>query len=98
MQSFIEAAPKTTSPNAASFQKALSNSMAVMMNDSTPVYNNIDKDFAAQMIPHHQSAVDMAKVYLQYGKEKNLTTLSQNIVSSQTEEIAWLKTWLAKNM
>jgi uncharacterized protein (DUF305 family) len=97
MESFISKAPKTTSSNAADFQKALNGSMAAMMSDSTPLYNDIDKDFAAQMIPHHQSAVDMAKAYLAYGQESSLRTLCQNIVNSQTQEINWLKEWLAKN-
>jgi uncharacterized protein (DUF305 family) len=97
MQEFISKAPKAQSSNSAEFQKALNGSMMAMMNDNITVYNDIDKDFATQMIPHHQSAVDMAKAYLQYGKEPGLTSLCQNIISSQEKEINWLKEWLAKN-
>ncbi len=97
MQEFIAGAPATASPDAADFQKALNESMMAMMNDSSAVQNNIDKDFAAQMIPHHQSAVDMANAYLKYGKEPKLVTLCKNIVGSQTKEISWLKDWLNKN-
>jgi len=97
MQEAISKAPKTTSPNSADFQKALNGSMMAMMGDSTIVYNDIDKDFAAQMIPHHQSAVDMAKAYLEYGKAASLRTLSQNIIASQTTEITWLKQWLSQH-
>jgi uncharacterized protein (DUF305 family) len=97
MQEFISKAPKTTSSNSADFQKALNGSMMAMMDDNTTIYNHIDKDFAAQMIPHHQSAADMAKAYLQYGQETSLKTLCQNIISSQTKEINWLKEWLTKN-
>ncbi|HEX8377291.1 MAG TPA: DUF305 domain-containing protein, partial [Pedobacter sp.] len=97
LQDFISKAAKTTSSNSADFQKALSHSMMAMMSDKTTIYNDIDKDFAAQMIPHHQSAVDMAKAYLQYGKETSLTTLCQNIISSQEKEIGWLKGWLEAN-
>jgi uncharacterized protein (DUF305 family) len=96
MQEFILKAAKTTSSNSSEFQKALQQSMMVMMNDNTTIYNDIDKDFAAQMIPHHQSAVDMAKAYLQYGQEKSLTTLCRNIINSQEKEINWLKEWLHK--
>ena len=96
MQEYVSNLEKTASANSAEFQKALHNSMKAMMNDNTTIYNNIDKDFAAQMIPHHQSAVDMAKVYLEYGQEERLRTLCQNIINSQTKEINWLKEWLAK--
>ena len=97
MQNFISKAAKTKSSNAAEFQKALNQSMTEMMNNNGTVYNDIDKDFAAQMIPHHQSAVDMAEAYLAYGKETSLKTLCQNIIRSQKTEIAWLKEWLDKN-
>jgi uncharacterized protein (DUF305 family) len=97
MQAFISKPSKTVSANSVEFQKALDNSMMSMMNSKTTTYNNRDKDFAAQMIPHHQSAVDMAKAYLQYGEEASLKTLCQNILKSQTKEINWLKDWLAKN-
>jgi len=94
MQAFISKHTKTKSSNSAGFQKALNGSMMAMMNSKTAIYNDIDKDFAAQMIPHHQSAVDMAKVYLKYGREAGLITLCQNIISSQEKEINWLKEWL----
>jgi uncharacterized protein (DUF305 family) len=97
MEEFISKSPKTSSENSAEFQKALNGSMMAMMNDSTTIYNDIDKDFAAQMIPHHQSAVDMAKAYLEYGRDKSLRMLCENIISSQTKEITWLKDWLVKN-
>ncbi|TDH26942.1 DUF305 domain-containing protein [Segetibacter sp. 3557_3] len=97
MQDFMSKAPKATSPNSAAFQKALSQSMSAMMAANTTIYNDIDRDYAAQMVPHHQSAVDMAKAYLEYGKETSLTTLCQNIINSQTKEINWLKGWLDKN-
>ncbi|RYZ30909.1 MAG: DUF305 domain-containing protein [Chitinophagaceae bacterium] len=96
MQEFIAKAAKTKSPNAEQFQKALNQSMMAMMNDKPTIYNDIDKDFAAQMVPHHQSAVDMAKAYLEFGQEQSLKTLCENIVRSQTSEIAWLNKWLAK--
>jgi uncharacterized protein (DUF305 family) len=97
MQEFISKAAKTKSSNSEDFQSALHHSMMAMMGDNTTIYYDIDKDFAAQMIPHHQSAVDMAKAYLQFGQEKSLTTLCRNIISSQEKEINWLKEWLAKN-
>ena len=97
MQGFISKAPETSSSNSAGFQKALNGSMTAMMNDNTTIYNDIDKDFAAQMIPHHQSAVDMAEAYLKFGHDPGLRSLCRNIINSQAKEIDWLKEWLAKN-
>ncbi len=97
MQDVISESSKTTSSNSAAFQEALNSSMMSMMNDNIIIYNNIDKDFAAQMIPHHESAVDMAKAYLEYGQESGLRTLCQNIITSQSKEINWLRDWLSRN-
>jgi len=55
-------------------------------------------DFALMMIPHHQSAIDMARAYLDSGEnDPELTKLSQEIVAAQESEIAFLRAWLAKN-
>ena len=97
MQNFISQSKNTQSVNSAAFQKALQNSMAVMMSGHIKIYNDIDKDFAAQMIPHHQSAVDMANAYLKFGNDPGLKTLSQNIIDSQAKEIDWLQLWLNNN-
>lgn len=55
-------------------------------------------DFALMMIPHHQSAIDMAKAYLASGEnDPELTALSNEVIAAQEKEIAFLKGWLAKN-
>src|SRR6185369_17968782 len=46
-----------------------------------------DRDFAAMMIPHHQGAVDMAKVELQFGTDPVLRRLAQAIIVEQLQEI-----------
>ncbi|MEC5156297.1 DUF305 domain-containing protein [Chryseobacterium sp. MP_3.2] len=78
------------------FQQALNQSMAAMMNKEIKIYNDSDKDYAAQMIPHHQSAVEMAKAYLKFGKNPQLLKLSEDIIRAQNTEIAELQNWLAK--
>lgn len=87
---------KEISPDTKVFHQELNQSMGAMMSKEIKIYNDIDKDYAAQMIPHHQSAVDMAKVYLKYGKEKVLLQLCSDIVKTQTTEIAQLKEWLSR--
>jgi uncharacterized protein (DUF305 family) len=56
-----------------------------------------DKDFVAGMIPHHQGAVDMARVELQYGKDPQLRKLARDIIQSQDEQIAFMKSWQARH-
>lgn len=53
-----------------------------------PPTGDPDRDFAAMMIPHHQGAIDMAKVQLQYGKDPRLRRLAQGIIVEQAQEIA----------
>ena len=55
-------------------------------------------DFAAMMIPHHQSAIDMAKAYLASGEnDPELTKLAKDIIAAQESEIEFLEKWLAEN-
>jgi len=71
----------------------------MMKNMSAPPYTgNTDKDFVAHMIPHHQGAIDMAKVELKYGKDPDMKRLANNIIKAQNEEIAYMKKWQAKHV
>ncbi len=48
---------------------------------------NPDSDFAAMMIAHHEGAIEMAKVELQYGTDPRLRRLAQGIIVTQQSEI-----------
>jgi uncharacterized protein (DUF305 family) len=49
------------------------------------------------MIPHHQGAIDMAEIVLKYGKDPETRKLAEEIVKTQTAEIAFMREWLAKH-
>jgi uncharacterized protein (DUF305 family) len=55
---------------------------------------NPDRDFAAMMIPHHQGAIDMAKVELIYGRDPVLRRLAQGIIVAQQQEIELMQRYL----
>jgi uncharacterized protein (DUF305 family) len=55
---------------------------------------NSDRDFAAMMIPHHQGAIDMAKVELIYGRDPVLRRLAQGIIVEQRQEIELMQRYL----
>lgn len=49
---------------------------------------DVDRDFAAVMIPHHQGAIDMAVAELRYGSNPRLKRIAQEIIVDQQQEIA----------
>jgi uncharacterized protein (DUF305 family) len=58
---------------------------------------NADIDFVRGMVAHHQGAIDMAKIELQYGKDAGLRKLAEGVISAQEAEIRTMTEWLAKN-
>ena len=62
-----------------------------------PLSGNADRDFVAMMIPHHQGAIDMARVELQYGKDPTLRRMARGIITAQQKEIREMQQWEAKH-
>src|ERR1700750_606259 len=67
---------------------ALSKMMAAMA--VTPT-GDVDRDFVATMVPHHQGAIDMAQAELRYGHNEQLRRLAQEIIVDQTQEITVMR-------
>jgi len=66
--------------------------MTRMMSDmSVKPTGDIDHDFVAMMVPHHQGAIDMAQAELRYGHNEQLRRIAQEIVVEQQQEIAAMR-------
>ena len=66
--------------------------MNKMMADMTvKPTGDVDRDFVAMMVPHHQGAIEMAQAELKYGHNEQLRRLAQEIVVTQQQEIAVMR-------
>jgi uncharacterized protein (DUF305 family) len=52
---------------------------------------DIDRDFVAMMVPHHQGAIEMAQAELRYGRNEQLRRMAQEIIVTQQQEIAAMR-------
>ena len=68
--------------------RAMARMMAAMTIRPT---GDVDRDFVAAMIPHHQGAIEMAQAELRHGRNEQLRRLAQEIVVDQTQEIAAMR-------
>ncbi len=76
-----------------------SDAMDSMMMDMTArmqgkTGDELDKIFLADMIVHHQGAVDMAKLLQKGTKRPELQKMANDIITAQTKEITMMQTWL----
>jgi uncharacterized protein (DUF305 family) len=82
------------SPAARAFAEANAKMHADM---NIPFTDDVDADFIRGMLPHHQGAVDMARIVLQYGSDPEVRKLAEAVIAAQEGEIAWMQDWLAKH-
>jgi len=95
MQKMEDMTPKDSD---AASTKAFKEAHMKMMHDMHQTFTgNADVDFVTGMIPHHQGAIDMAKVQVKYGKDAETRKLAEQIIADQEKEIAQMKAWLRKN-
>lgn len=82
----------TKTPSSEAYFKA---NMDMHTNMAIDFTHDPDIDFLRGMIPHHQGAIDMAKIQLKYGKDGALKHVTGRIIRDQEREIAWMKDILA---
>jgi uncharacterized protein (DUF305 family) len=86
------ALPEYSSTRESAFLEANEKAMIKMMRKMhiRPT-GDVDRDFVAEMIPHHQAAIDMASALLQSGGNETLKRLAQEIIVTQGDEIAAMR-------
>src|SRR6266700_3119805 len=57
---------------------------------------DVDTDFVAMMVPHHQGAIDMALAELRYGRNEPLRRMAQEIIVTQLQEITAMQSSLGQ--
>ncbi len=83
----------------APFVSRLSKAMDTMMSDmAVRPSGDVDRDFVAMMIPHHQGAIEMAQAELQSGTGSQLKTIAQEIVTDQMQEIILMRVALGETL
>ncbi len=85
-------ASKSVTTNASSDHSSMSMAdMSARLKGKTN--DDFDKTFIAEMMAHHQGAIDMAKLAQASAKHDEIKTLAGNIISAQTSEITQMKRW-----
>jgi uncharacterized protein (DUF305 family) len=75
------------------FTAAMDTMMQAMPSESA---GDVDADFLLMMIPHHQSAIDMARVELEQGDDEETRAMAQAVIDAQEQEIGEMRAMLER--
>jgi uncharacterized protein (DUF305 family) len=87
-------ATKAAEANMTPAQKAYAKANARMHHAMAAIPADPDVAFMSGMVPHHQGAVDMARIVLEHGKDPKTRALAETIIKTQEAEIAEMTAWL----
>lgn len=100
MNLYLKRLPADRADTPEDYKKAMDKTMEIMMEnmpgDSKLKEVDIDVAFARVMIPHHQAAIDMAKVVLQFSKDQQTVAFAKQIISSEEIEIEQMVSFINK--
>ena len=65
--------------------------LALLGGDDETKATETDGAFVAEMVPHHESAIEMAEVALKRAEHPEIRDLAQNIIATQSDEIGTLE-------
>jgi uncharacterized protein (DUF305 family) len=92
-------ASASTIASEAPFLKANDAAMTKMIKDmAVKPTGDVDRDFVAMMVPHHQGAIDMSEAELGYGHNQQLLRIAQEIVAEELQEIAAMRAALGEKL
>ncbi|MCO6392956.1 DUF305 domain-containing protein [Aliihoeflea aestuarii] len=81
-------------PATAAYRAANDRMHEAMTEDFT---GDADVDFMRGMIPHHQGAIDMARIVLEHGSDPQVRALAEEVIATQEAEIDMMEKWLAEH-
>ncbi|SOD89796.1 DUF305 domain-containing protein [Spirosoma fluviale] len=88
---------KPTRPNQAFTQQQNRNVEAINLKlqqtgSSDKLTSNLDSNFSTLLIDQRQDAIDLARTYLQYGKNNTLKAYAQQLIDQSTQQMQQMKT------
>lgn len=89
----VAAWTESPDPFAQAMAAAMERMMAAM--HAAPPSGNPDQDFLAMMAPHHEGAIEMARLLLLHGRDPLTRQLAEAIIAGQTIEVTAMRARLA---